>query len=190
MLNNILLKVNGVPPSLNEVLNMHWAQRNKEKKDWYNKILFEINHLKLKKILKKDIVITLTYYFKTKAFHDYDNYSGKFVCDSLKGNLIIDDSQKYIKELRIRFALAGIGVEPYTTIELSYDDCQSPIKDIINSKNINKKITLKQIDKAIEQTNEIRRYCDICGKPNQNLIKGVDQVSGKIIMFCGKCMLG
>lgn len=188
MLNNTLLKINGVPPSLNKILNMHWAKRKEEKKDWYNKILFEINHLKLKKILKKDIIITLTYYFKTKAGHDFDNYSGKWIMDSLKNNLIIDDSQYYIKELRIRFGLVGIGVEPYTTIELSYDDNEPNI--IEQSTNImNKKLTLRKLDNSIEQSQN-RTRCDICGKPNDKLIKGIDQVSKKIILFCGKCMLG
>lgn len=188
MLNNTLLKVSGIPPSLNKMLNMHWAVRNKEKKDWYNKILFEINHLKLKKILKKDIIITITYYFKTKAKHDWDNYYSKFLIDGLKGNLIIDDSQDYIKELRLKFGLAGIGVEPYTTIELSYDDSEPNIIEQ-STNNTNKKLTLKKLDKVIEQSQN-RTRCDICGKPNDKLIKGIDQVSKKIILFCGKCMLG
>lgn len=197
MTNKVKIVINDIPPSLNKYLNMHWAKRNETKKDWKKYIVESILKSGLTLIKSNDIIITITYYFKTKASHDFDNYSGKWIMDGLKldpkskyGNvgLILDDSSKHIKELRIRFGVVDKD-NPRTEIELEYED--NPVKEAIEqSKTMPKNLTLKKLDKVLKEAAEMRTHCDICGKPSVKLIKGIDQVTNKLIMFCGKCMLG
>ena len=96
-----------IPPSLNVIFNWHWAVRNKEKIRWAAMIYYEINNLKRRNQLPTKIYgkvsIKIIYYFKTKANHDYDNYSGKFIMDGLKNIIIEDDNQNIVTELTHRF---------------------------------------------------------------------------------------
>ena len=96
-----------IPPSLNVIFNWHWAVRNKEKIRWAAMIYYEINNLKRRNQLPNKIYgkvsIKIIYYFKTKANHDYDNYSGKFIMDGLKNIIIEDDNQNIVTELTHRF---------------------------------------------------------------------------------------
>ncbi|MEW6557199.1 MAG: RusA family crossover junction endodeoxyribonuclease [Elusimicrobiota bacterium] len=91
-----------IPSSLNKIFAMHWAERQREKARWSDLIAWKILTQKLKPI-KGQVKIKLVYYFKTKGSHDYDNYSGKFILDGLKGKVIKDDSQRIVTELTHEF---------------------------------------------------------------------------------------
>jgi Holliday junction resolvase RusA-like endonuclease len=90
-----------IPPSDNKFKgrNNVWEYREL-KKEWLD-IVMTVCRPRPKIPIQKSIV-TITYFFKTKARHDPDNYSGKFILDGLvQGGIIADDSFFCI-ELRLR----------------------------------------------------------------------------------------
>lgn len=81
-----------IPPSDNKFKGRtnHWEYRN-EKKRWLDMAYDCIRPVPLKPLEKADI--TITYFFPTRARHDPDNYSGKFILDMLtERGVIADDS--------------------------------------------------------------------------------------------------
>lgn len=98
----IKLVIPEIPPSLNKIFSMHWTARKKEKRRWADLIAWQILAKKVK-LIKGQVKIKLIYYFKTKGYHDYDNYSGKFILDGLKGKVIEDDNQRIVTELTHKF---------------------------------------------------------------------------------------
>lgn len=63
-----------------------------EKRKWEWLVRAAVGKLRPDKPLK-DVIVVLTYYFKTKHRRDPDNYSGKFILDGLvKSKVIEDDS--------------------------------------------------------------------------------------------------
>lgn len=86
-----------IPPSDNKFKGRqnHWEYREL-KKEWLD-IVMTICRPRPKEPFKK-AVVTITYFFPTKARHDPDNYSGKFILDGLvKGGILEDDSFNNIK---------------------------------------------------------------------------------------------
>lgn len=98
----IIIVVPDIPPSLNKIFGMHWAARQREKQYWSELLLCRILIQKIKPV-RGQVRIKLVYYFKTQGVHDYDNYSGKFILDGLKGRVIEDDNQRIVTELTHEF---------------------------------------------------------------------------------------
>ncbi len=87
--------VNEIPPSDNTYKgrNNVWAYR-KDKERWTELLYILTLYAKPHDyITPEKAKVTVTYFFKTKARHDPDNYSGKFMLDGIvKAGVIKDDS--------------------------------------------------------------------------------------------------
>lgn len=95
------ITIPAIPPSLNRFAG---RQNNREyqrlKREWKDLVYCHCMP-RPKKPLEK-AVVTLTYYFPTRARRDPDNYSGKLILDGLTAaGVIVDDSFDRI-ELRLR----------------------------------------------------------------------------------------
>lgn len=104
-----------IPPSLNKFAgrNNVWAYR-KAKEEWKQSVCLLARCIKHTTYEKA--IVTITYYFPTKARHDPDNYAGKVILDGLtEAGIIADDSFACI-ELRLRGDYDK--VNPRTEIEI------------------------------------------------------------------------
>ena len=95
----ITLMLQGVPPSLNEMVGRKsYHDYRRKKREWTELVQWAIiaAHCKPKKPFERAHV-TITYYFPTAAKHDADNYAGKYLLDGLtRGGIIVDDDIKHI----------------------------------------------------------------------------------------------
>ncbi len=93
----IVLK--GIPPSLNVFAGRGntWEYRE-QKKRWTQATWATCRASKDRPGKPSEkAVVTISYYFPTKARHDADNYCGKFLLDGLtKAGVIVDDDLKHI----------------------------------------------------------------------------------------------
>ena len=93
----IVLK--GIPPSLNQFAGRGnaWEYRE-QKKRWTTAVWAACRSSRERpKDPYERALVTVTYYFPTKARHDADNYCGKFLLDGLtKSGVIADDDLKHI----------------------------------------------------------------------------------------------
>lgn len=109
--------ITDTPPSLNKYMGRKnvWQYRA-DKEYWTNLVRTLALYAKpLDYIIPEKAVVTITYYFKTKARHDPDNY-GKLLMDGLtKAGVIKDDSFDYI-ELRLKGGYDKLN--PRTEIEV------------------------------------------------------------------------
>ena len=88
----VRITVPETPPSLNEILRMHYHERHKENERWAGLVAMFDNRRKRGEPFKKASV-TITYYFGNRVKRDPDNFAGKFILDSLvKTGVIEDDS--------------------------------------------------------------------------------------------------
>ncbi len=90
-----------IPPSLNKFMGRknHWEYR-KLKQEWSDLVVCCCRPIQEESLAKA--VVTLTYYFPTKARRDPDNYNGKMILDGLvRAGIIKDDSFENI-ELRLK----------------------------------------------------------------------------------------
>jgi len=85
-----------IPPSLNQILRMHYHERDRENKKWASLILYFDNRRKKREPLKK-VQVTITYFFPDARRRDTDNFSGKFILDGLvNAGIIEDDSFNHV----------------------------------------------------------------------------------------------
>ncbi|PTM58360.1 hypothetical protein [Desmospora activa] len=97
----IQIEVPGIPPSLNQMRNMHYYKLNRVKREWARLISIVSAARRPSKPFER-VVVTLTYHFPDKRRRDPDNYSGKFIMDALVDmGFLIDDSFDHV-ELRHR----------------------------------------------------------------------------------------
>lgn len=92
----ISLVIPGSLPSLNKLLNFHWAKRNRINNGWTLEIACQTERCKLRKKEKKTVKIIV--YHKTRRF-DEDNLHGavKGIIDALrKTNWIYNDSPRWL----------------------------------------------------------------------------------------------
>lgn len=111
------LKVNNLPPTLNEVRRMHFQQVAKEKKEWEHIVGWLVKEQRLKPVSRA--IVTYEFYFKDKRKHDPDGYafSAKYIQDGLvKAGILPDDNFDHVRELRIK--QGGISKQPYILITL------------------------------------------------------------------------
>ncbi len=78
-----------IPPSWNEIMRMHYHQRNKEVQRWAGLVGMFNNSRKQHNYERAEV--KLTYYFPDKRRRDPDNYSGKVIMDALVSNGVIKD---------------------------------------------------------------------------------------------------
>lgn len=89
--------INDIPKSLNRYAgrNNKWEYRE-DKKTWTSLVTYSCMQNRPNKPIEKGVV-SITYYFKTRARRDPDNYSGKMIMDGLvNAGVIKDDSFKCI----------------------------------------------------------------------------------------------
>jgi crossover junction endodeoxyribonuclease RusA len=107
--------INAIPPSLNKFAGRknYWEYR-KVKEEWKELVYYTCKQQKYETLNKA--IVTVTYYFPTKARRDPDNHAGKMILDGLTAaGVILDDSFDCI-ELRLR---GGCDKEnPRTEIEV------------------------------------------------------------------------
>lgn len=94
----IILKIYGIPPSLNVIERMHRFKRQKAKTEWEELVGWEA---KLQKAVPKSPIkrckVTLVYHFVDRRGRDPDNYNGKWTIDGLrKIGIIANDTFKHI----------------------------------------------------------------------------------------------
>lgn len=91
-----------IHPSLNEwAYKWHYYKRAKEKERWGTMVKWIAKKHKPDKPIEKS-EITVIYYFKSNARHDFDNYIPKFILDGLvEAELIKDDDLKHLRSIKI-----------------------------------------------------------------------------------------
>lgn len=87
------------PISLNQYYaGMHWSKRSEEAK--------RVHYLMMSKIqrgvtfFKNPVEIEVTCYFKSNPM-DADNIVAKLYIDGLKGKVLVDDTPKYVKGVKL-----------------------------------------------------------------------------------------
>jgi len=98
-----ILVINEIHPSLNVWSRWHWTQVRRESERWHWFVRQARSAVQSYAPYVRPVIVTVTYFFPTRARHDFDNYAPKFILDGLKGVLIPDDNSEIIEELRIRF---------------------------------------------------------------------------------------
>jgi len=82
-------------PSINDWVHWHYRKKGSEKTRWVEMIGWLC---KGKKGIKGKALVRIDWYFGTKHRHDYDNYTPKFILDSLVyAGMIEDDSSDHIE---------------------------------------------------------------------------------------------
>jgi len=103
----IHLVIPALPPSLNRLLNMHWAKRARIKKEW-QRLVWAAKNSDLTKVPAEEHgrrTVNLEYYFPTHRRRDVDNYQ-KVILDALTENgLIVDDSPECV-EVSVKFLMS------------------------------------------------------------------------------------
>lgn len=107
--------INAIPPSLNKFAGRkNDREYQAVKREWKELVYYTCKQQRYETMEKA--IVTITYYFPTRARHDPDNYAGKLIMDGLTAaGVILDDSFDCI-ELRLR---GGYDKEkPRTEIEV------------------------------------------------------------------------
>jgi crossover junction endodeoxyribonuclease RusA len=99
----INLIIPGIPPSLNQWRNMHHYTEAKQKKEWEDIVILEVQRQRKKppKPIKRSTT-TYTYYFPDRRRRDASNFSPKWLEDGLvKAGVLEDDSFENV-DLKVR----------------------------------------------------------------------------------------
>ncbi len=92
----IKIVIGDIPPSLNQLNTMHWAERRRIKEQFAHDVYYSAYNKRPSKPFKKARV-RITYYFNNKHRHDADNYNPKMLLDPLvKVGILIDDNYDVI----------------------------------------------------------------------------------------------
>lgn len=98
----IEIVIDSLPPSLNDMLTMHWAKRKEMKKKWdmlvYHKWVECGRPMMLKAVVLKYVLE-----FKMNRRRDQDNYIGgtKFVNDALKRTFFTRDDSEWVRRIEV-----------------------------------------------------------------------------------------
>ncbi|CAH1205715.1 hypothetical protein PAECIP111893_02400 [Paenibacillus plantiphilus] len=101
---NQTIRVNNIPPTLNEVRRMHYQQISKDKKEWERIIGWIVKEQKIAPVTGP-VIMTYEFFFRDNKKRDPDGYgfSAKYIQDGLvKAGILQDDSFKHVPELRIK----------------------------------------------------------------------------------------
>ena len=95
------ITIQAIPPSLNRFAGRRneWEYRN-VKAEWKDMVYLKAKNERL--VCLDKAVVTISYYFPTKARHDPDNYAGKVILDGLTAAGVIKDDSLDCIELRLR----------------------------------------------------------------------------------------
>ena len=90
-----------IPPSLNQILRMHYHKRDAANKRWAGLVGMFDNRKKRDKPISR-AQVCITYYFPDARRRDSDNYAGKFLLDGLvNAGVIEDDSFDHVELLLV-----------------------------------------------------------------------------------------
>lgn len=94
------ITIQAIPPSLNRFAGRRneWEYR-KVKAEWKDMVYLKAKKERL--VCLDKAVVTICYYFPTKARHDPDNYAGKVILDGLTAAGVIRDDSFDCIELRL-----------------------------------------------------------------------------------------
>lgn len=81
---------------------MKRPQMNGLKQTWKDFVMWLIEDYGYSNMNIESCAMTFTYYFKTKARHDTDNLSPKFILDGLAEGFIVDDDYKHLHTLTLK----------------------------------------------------------------------------------------
>lgn len=99
------LTIYKLPPTLNEMNNVHYMKRAKMKEEWEELVIRACRENGIRPMGRASI--TLELWFPDKRRRDLDNYGGfgfKWILDGLvKAGVLKDDSTDYVGELGVRF---------------------------------------------------------------------------------------
>jgi hypothetical protein len=112
------LRVNNMPPNLNEYRNLHFRTLDKQKKEWEQIVGWLVKEQKIKPF-SKPIKQTYRFWFKTKNEHDPDNYAccAKFINDGLvSAGIFPRDNFDHIPSFTVE--QGGFDKQPYILIEM------------------------------------------------------------------------
>lgn len=90
-----------IPPSLNKFAGRKNDREYQYLKQQWKQMVY-LACLKEKNAKLKKSIITITYFFPTRARHDPDNYAGKMILDGITAAGVIEDDSFDCIELRLR----------------------------------------------------------------------------------------
>ena len=95
----MLITLRGTPPSLNKTAGRWnaWEYRS-DKAEWTYAVCMACRACKERPSVPYERArVTITYFFRTAARHDADNYAGKYLLDGLTAaGVIVDDDLAHI----------------------------------------------------------------------------------------------
>lgn len=115
---NQVLRVNNMPPNLNEYRNMHYRTLDKQKKEWETIVGWLVKEQKIHPVTGP-IRQIYRFWFKDKREHDPDNYAccAKFINDGLvSAGILPRDNFEHIPSFTVE--QGGISKQPYILIHL------------------------------------------------------------------------
>jgi len=80
-------------PSINEWKGWHYHKYNNEKKSWNEEMFYVTRGIEG---IEGKVEVVVKYYFKTKQKRDLDNYTPKFIMDSLVHACVIEEDNSSI----------------------------------------------------------------------------------------------
>jgi len=98
----MILRVDGIPPSLNEFMRMDRYARNRAVKEWKETVALSALEQGLRNGIHGRASVTLEYHFRNKNRRDPDNYAGKFLLDGLTAAGLIEDDDFVHVDLHLR----------------------------------------------------------------------------------------
>lgn len=93
----IEIVIPAIPPSLNQLVRMHWRQREDQVAMWHMEMIAAGIRQKRPVEPFQKAVVTVTYYFPDYKRRDPDNYAPKLLMDPLtKEGIIADDDFDHV----------------------------------------------------------------------------------------------
>lgn len=92
----------------------HWSKRRQDAQFWHALTLSAVNNLHLRRLEQFDKPVSITYKFNDHMDVSNHGYLCKLIEDGLKGKVIQDDSQKYVKSMTVQ-----MHSEPYIEVTIT-----------------------------------------------------------------------
>jgi len=93
--------IDRIPPSLNQFAGRKNDREYQAlKRGWKELVFYTCKQQRYETL--KNAIVTITYFFPTRARHDPDNYAGKLIMDGLTAAGVIEDDSFDCIELRLR----------------------------------------------------------------------------------------
>lgn len=122
----MMISIPMIPPSLNKFAGRkNDREYQAVKREWKELVYYACKQQRYETL--KRAIVTVTYFFPTRARHDPDNYAGKLIMDGLTAAGVIADDSFDCIELRLRGDCDK--ANPRTEIEIA--DCGARIVEIL-----------------------------------------------------------